>query len=202
MSLAAHHSADGSIALWFIDWRHIGEMLAAGKCVYGKPKNLIVWNKHNAGQGSFYRSKHELILAYKKGDGPHINNVELGRHGRNRTNVWEYASINTFRLGGRNSQSIHPTIKPVAMIADALKDVSRRGDVVLDPFIGSGTTILAAERVGRRAYGVEIDRLYVDVAVRRWQAYTKRDAVLKATGQTFDEVAEARKPSGPLRRAK
>jgi DNA modification methylase len=192
MTLAAQYSIDGSIAFWFIDWRHLREMLAASERVYGEPNNLIVWNKDNGGQGSLYRSKHELVFVYKNGDAPHVNNVELGRHGRNRTNVWDYRGANTFRVGRLDDLSIHPTVKPVAMIADALRDVSRRGDVVLDPFLGSGTTILAAERVGRRGYGVEIDPRYVDAAVRRWQAFTKRDAILKATGQTFDKVAEDR----------
>jgi len=144
------------------------------------------------GHGSFYRSQHELILVFKSGDAPHRNNVELGRHGRNRTNVWHYAGVNTFRKGRLDELLIHPTVKPIGLVADAIKDCSRRGDVILDPFMGSGTTLLAAERVGRRAYGVEIDPLYVDAAIRRWQDFTKRDAILKATGQTFDEVAAAR----------
>lgn len=202
MTLAAQYSINGSIALWFIDWRHIGEMLAAGRRVYGELINLVVWNKTNAGQGSFYRSKHELIFVYKNGDGRHINNIELGRHGRNRANVWEYGRLAASRTGHLDNQAMHPTQKPVAMIADALRDVSRRGDIVLDPFMGSGTCILAAEKVGRRGYGLEIDPLYVDVAVRRWQTYTNRDAILKATGQTFDEVAEAHLPSPRVRRSK
>ena len=136
--------------------------------------------KTNAGQGSFYRSQHELIFVFKKATAPHINNFELGQHGRNRSNVWTYAGVNTFRAGRMDDLAMHPTVKPVALIADAIRDCSRRGDIVLDPFMGSGTTIVAAERVGRRAYGLEIDPLYVDVAVRRWQAYTGRDAVLMA----------------------
>ena len=128
---------------------------------------------------------------------PHINNIELGRHGRNRSNVWTYPGVNTFRAGRMDDLAMHPTVKPVALIADAMRDCSRRGDIVLDPFMGSGTTIVAAERVGRRAYGLEIDPLYVDVAVRRWQAYTRRDAVLKGTGQTFEEVAAAAARPGP-----
>lgn len=202
MNLAAKYSADGSIAFWFIDWRHIGEMLTAGKSVYSEHKNLIVWAKDNAGQGTFYRSQHELICVFKNGDAPHINNFELGQHGRSRSNVWKYAGVNTFRTGRLDELSLHPTVKPVALIADAMRDCSRRGDIVLDPFMGSGTTILAAERVGRRGYGLEIDPLYVDVAIRRWQAYTKRDAILKSTGQTFDEVAKARAASQRVRRAK
>ncbi len=175
-----------------MDWRHLGELHAAGEEIFGPLQNLVVWNKTNAGQGSFYRSQHELIFVYKNGDAPHLNNIELGRHGRNRSNVWTYAGVNTFREGRLDELSIHPTVKPIALIADAIKDCSRRDDVVLDPLMGSGSTLLAAERVGRRAYGVEIDPLYVDAAIRRWQNFTKRDAVLKATGQTFDEVAANR----------
>lgn len=121
-------------------------------------KNLVVWNKTNAGQGSFYRSQHELIFVFKNGDDAHTNNFELGQHGRNRSNVWTYPGVNAFRAGRLDELSLHPTVKPVALVADAMRDCSRRGDIVLDPFVGSGTTILAAERVGRRAYGVEIDR--------------------------------------------
>ena len=159
-------------------------------------KNVVVWVKTNAGQGSFYRSQHELICVFKNGDAPHVNNFQLGQHGRNRSNVWTYAGVNTFRAGRMDDLAMHPTVKPVALIADAMRDCSRRGDIVLDPFMGSGTTIMAAERVGRRAYGLEIDPLYVDVAVRRWQAYTRRDAVLNGTGQTFDEIAAVRGKTG------
>jgi DNA modification methylase len=191
-SLAAQYSREGSIHYVCMDWRHLGEAMTAGNEVYTELKNLVVWAKTNAGQGSFYRSQHELILVFKNGEGPHQNNIELGRHGRNRSNVWTYAGVNTFRTGHLDDLSIHPTVKPVSLVADAMRDCSSRGDIILDPFIGSGTTILAAERVGRRAYGVEIDPLYVDAAIQRWQNFTKRDAVLKATGQTFDEVAAAR----------
>src|SRR5712692_6201272 len=191
-SLAAQYSREGSIHYVCMDWRHLGEALAAGNEAYTELKNLVVWAKTNAGQGSFYRAQHELILVFKNGHGPHQNNIELGRHGRNRSNVWTYAGVNTFRAGRLDELSIHPTVKPVALVADAMRDCSRRGDIILDPFMGSGTTILAAERVGRRGYGLEIDALYVDAAIRRWQDFTKRDAILKATGQTFDEVAVAR----------
>ncbi|MGO4513196.1 site-specific DNA-methyltransferase [Bradyrhizobium sp. 2TAF36] len=189
MRLAARYSEDGSIHFVFIDWRHLSEILAAGNEVYTELKNVIVWVKTNAGQGSFYRSQHELIFAFKSGRGPHQNNIELGKHGRNRSNVWTYAGVNTFRAGRLDELSLHPTVKPIALIADAIRDCTSRGQIVLDPFMGSGTTILAAERVGRRAYGLEIDPLYVDVALRRWQSFTKRDAILKATGQPFDEIA-------------
>jgi DNA modification methylase len=196
LSLAAKHSADGSIHFVFMDWRHCREMLAAGEQVYAELKNLVVWVKTNAGQGTFYRSQHELIFVFKNGGAPHINNFELGQHGRSRSNVWTYAGANTFRAGRLDELSTHPTVKPVALVADAMRDCSRRGQVVLDPFMGSGTTIMAAERVGRRAYGLELDPLYVDAAVRRWQAYTRRDAILKSTGQTFDEIAAVRGKTG------
>jgi DNA modification methylase len=192
LSHAASYSANGSIHFVCMDWRHIAELKAAGEQAYFELKNIIVWVKTNAGQGTFYRSQHEFIFAFKSGDAPHINNFELGQHGRNRSNVWSYAGVNTFRRGRLHDLSIHPTVKPVALVADSMRDCSRRGDIVLDPFMGSGTTILAAERVGRRGYGLEIDPLYVDAAVRRWQQFTKRDAILKSTGQTFDEVADHR----------
>lgn len=192
MRLAVQFSRDGSLHFAFADWRHIGEMHAAGHAVFGPLQNLVIWNKSSAGQGSFYRSQHELIFLYKNGDAPHLNNVELGRHGRNRSNVWTYAGVNSFRQGRLDDLTVHPTVKPVALIADAIKDCTRRGDLVVDPFLGSGTTLLAAERVGRRACGLEIDPLYVDATIRRWQDVTKRDAILAATGQTFDEVAAAR----------
>jgi DNA modification methylase len=192
MRLALKFSEHGSIHYVCMDWRHLGELHAAGEEIFGLLQNLVVWNKAVGGMGSFYRSQHELIFVYKNGDAPHLNNIELGRHGRNRSNVWTYAGVNTFRKGRLDELLIHPTVKPIALVADAIKDCSRRGDVILDPFMGSGTTLLAAERVGRRAYGTEIDPLYVDAAIRRWQDFTRRDAVLKATGQTFDEVAATR----------
>lgn len=192
MGLAAGHSADGAIHFICMDWRHLEEMLDAGKEVYSELKNLVVWAKSNAGQGSFYRSQHELIFVFKNGNSAHTNNLELGKHGRNRSNVWTYAGVNAFRAGRLEELSKHPTVKPVALVADAMRDCSRRGDIVLDPFMGSGTTILAAEKVGRRACGVELDRRYVDVAVRRWQSFTKRDALLQGSRETFDEAAISR----------
>jgi DNA modification methylase len=197
LSLAAQYSANGSIHFICMDWRHIGEMLTAGEEVYSEFKNLIIWAKTNAGQGTFYRSQHELIFAFKNGEAPHINNFELGQHGRNRSNIWTYQGVNTFRAGRLDDLSVHPTVKPTALVADALRDCSRRGDIVLDPFMGSGTTILAAERVGRLGYGLELDPRYIDVAIRRWQRFTGKDAILEATGQTFEEVLASResKPS-------
>ncbi len=200
LTLAAKHSADGSIHYICMDWRHLDEISQAGKQAYSELKNLVVWNKTNAGQGTFYRSQHELIFVFKNGDGPHTNNFELGQHGRSRSNVWTYAGANAFRAGRLDDLAAHPTVKPIALVADAMRDCSRRGDIVLDPFMGSGTTILAADRVGRRAYGLELDPLYVDVVVRRWQNLTKRDATLAGSGETFDELAEARAPAKKRRR--
>jgi DNA modification methylase len=188
----ADHSADGSIHFICMDWRHLWEALRAGREVYSELKNLVVWNKTNGGMGSFYRSKHELVFVWKRGTAPHINNFELGQHGRYRTNVWDHAGVNTIRPGRMDELGMHPTVKPVALVADAIKDCSRRKGIILDPFMGSGTTVIAAERNGRRAYGIEIDPAYVDVAVRRWQTYTGKRATLLATGQTFEEVEETR----------
>jgi DNA methylase len=188
-------SADGSIHFICMDWRHMWEALRAGREVYSELKNVAVWNKTNGGMGSFYRSKHELVFVWKRGTAPHINNFELGQHGRYRTNVWDYAGVNTIRPGRMDELAMHPTVKPVALVADAIKDCSRRKGIILDPFMGSGTTVIAAERTGRRAYGIEIDPAYVDVAVRRWQTYAGKTATLLATGQTFEEVQEARLPA-------
>lgn len=195
LSLTAFHSADGSIHYVCMDWRHMAELQAAGEQAYSELKNLVVWNKTNAGQGSFYRSQHELIFVFKNGTAAHLNTFELGQHGRNRSNVWTYPGANTFRTGRMKDLAMHPTVKPVAMVADAMRDCSRRGDIVLDPFIGSGTTIMAAERVGRRGFGLELDPLYVDVAVRRWQAVTRRDAVLANDGRIFEEISAERASS-------
>ena len=186
---AARVSRDGAVHYVCMDWRHVAELIEAGREVYDVMLNLAVWVKSNAGQGSFLRSQHELICIFQVGAGKHLNNVELGRHGRSRSNVWHYAGVNTFRAGRMDELAAHPTVKPVAIVADALKDCTRRGDIVLDTFAGAGTTILAAERVGRRAYSLELEPKYVDVAIRRWQAFTRRDAVHADTGQTFDDVA-------------
>ena len=187
----AEHTIDGSIHQICMDWRHMWEMLAAGRQVY-ELKNLCVWNKSNAGMGSFYRSKHELVFVWKSGSAAHINNFELGQHGRNRTNVWDYAGVNTMRAGRLEELAMHPTVKPVALVADAIKDCSRRGGLVLDPFCGSGTILIAAERTGRKARALEVDPTYVDVAVRRWQNYTGKNAVLAASGETFETIEEQR----------
>ena len=155
-------SHDGSIHFICMDWRHMGEMEEAAQGIYSELKNLVVWAKHNAGMGSFYRSQHELIFVYKKGTTPHLNNFELGQHGRYRTNVWEYAGATSFKANRLEELALHPTVKPVQMIADAIKDVSARGDIVLDLFGGSGSTLIAAHKTGRRAYLCEYDPLYCD----------------------------------------
>ena len=175
-----------------MDWRHVGELLAAGNAVFDELKNLIVWDKKTPGQGSFYRSQHELIFVFKKGTAPHINTFELGQHGRTRSNVWSYPGANTFRAGRMDELRMHPTVKPVALVADAMRDCSRRGSIILDSFAGSGTTIVAAEQTGRRAFCIEIDPLYADVAIRRWQRMTGKDAILVGTDLTFDELHDQR----------
>ena len=154
------------------------DLSAIGRDVYGDLLNLCIWNKSNAGMGSLYRSKHELIFVYRVGQAPHFNAVELGKHGRNRTNVWDYASVNTVAGSRREDLKLHPTVKPIALVADAIQDVTRRGDLVLDVFSGSGTTLVGAERTGRRFRGVEIDPAYVDVAIDRWEAMTGGTAEL------------------------
>ena len=186
------HSADGAIAFVCIDWRHLYELMTAGRAAKLTLKNLVVWVKTNGGMGTFYRSQHELIAAFKLGDGPHINSFELGQHGRRRTNVWTYPGFNAFGVGRDAALAMHPTVKPVALIADAIKDCSKRNGLILDPFLGSGTTILAAEVTGRRAAGLELDPKYVDCAVRRWQRATGNAAVLAATDESFEAIAAAR----------
>ena len=185
----ASYSADGSIHFVCMDWRHMRELLGAGYAVYDELKNLIVWNKDNGGMGAFYRSKHELVFAFKRGKAAHINNFELGQHGRYRTNVWDYAGINSLKAERAEELAMHPTVKPVQMIADAILDCSKRNGIVLDAFSGSGTTIMAAEQTMRRAYAMEIDPAYVDVAIRRWEAATGKQATLGDTGTTFADVA-------------
>ncbi len=189
---AAAVSNNGAVHCVCMDWRHIADLLAAGHSVYGELLNLAVWVKNNAGQGSFYRSQHELVAIFRVGDAAHLNNIELGRHGRNRSNVWHYAGANTFRAGRLEELHAHPTVKPIALVADAIRDCTQRGEIVLDTFSGSGTTLLAAERVGRRGFVLEIEPRFVDVAIRRWQALTRKDAINRASGQCFDEIAAER----------
>jgi DNA modification methylase len=182
-------STNGSIHFHCIDWRHLQEILAAGDAVYAELKALCVWNKTNGGMGSFYRSKHELVLVYKNGTKPHINNIDLGRKGRYRTNVWDYPGANAFRPGREDDLAVHPTVKPVSLIADAMRDCSKRGSLILDPFLGSGSTILAAERTGRKAAAIELEPRFVDTAVRRWQSLTGKTAVRSVDGKPFDEIS-------------
>lgn len=171
-------SRDGAVHYVCMDWRHMADVQAVGETAYGAFLNLCVWNKSNAGMGSLYRSKHELVFVYRVGEAQHLNAVELGRHGRNRTNVWDYASVNTFGGSRQQDLALHPTVKPVSMVADAWQDVTKRGDLVLDIFLGSGTSLIAAERTGRRFRGLDIDPLYVDLAVDRWRTLTGREPEL------------------------
>ena len=183
---------DGGVLTLAMDWRHSGEILAAIEASGLTLINMCVWNKNNGGMGSLYRSKHELFWIAKKGKAPHTNNVELGRHGRYRTNIWDYAGVNSFGKTRMEDLADHPTVKPTALVADAIRDVTHPGEVVIDAFMGSGTTILAAERTKRTAYGMDIEPKYIDVAVRRWEAMTCRKATLAETGETFAQVAERR----------
>ena len=185
-------SAEGAIHFICMDWRHIVDLMSVGRKLYGDMLNLVVWNKSNAGQGSFYRSQHELIGVFRVGEHPHKNNVELGRFGRNRSNVWTYAGVNTFGRGRMEALAAHPTVKPTALVADALLDCTARGDTVLDQCSGSGTIFLAADKVGRVAYGLEIEPRYVDVAILRWQQLTKLEATLEGDGRSFEEIKQAR----------
>ena len=188
----AAYTRDGSIHFICMDWRHLSEILEAGGAVYSELKNLIVWVKDNGGMGSFYRSRHELVFAFKNGTAPHINSFELGQNGRYRTNVWSYRGATSPTRESREALNMHPTVKPVAMVADALKDTSRPGGLVLDAFCGSGTILIAAQKTGRRVRAIEIDPLYCDVAISRWQTFAKDDAIHAETGETFDEVAARR----------
>ena len=183
---------NGSIHDICIDWRHVFELLVAGRAVYHELKNICVWNKSNAGMGSFYRSQHELVLVWKNGTQPHVNNFELGQFGRSRTNIWNYAGVNSFKRERAAELAMHPTVKPVALVADAIRDCSRRGGLVLDPFAGSGTVVIAAERTGRKARAIEIDPAYCDLIVKRWQDYTGKRATHGRTGVEFDDLNQRR----------
>lgn len=186
--LLVTHSKDGSVHTIFMDWRHLQEILAAGQASYSALLNICVWVKNQAGMGSLYRSQHELALIYKSGTASHQNNVQLGRFGRYRSNVWQYGGIQAMRHSEEGDLlAKHPTVKPIQMIADAILDCSKPNDIILDPFLGSGTTLLACSRIGRRCYGMELDPLYVDTAVRRWQILTGVDAVNAVTGETFTQ---------------
>jgi DNA modification methylase len=193
----AAHSLPGSLHYACIDFRHLGEMTTAGEAAFTELKNVCVWVKPTGSMGSLYRSQHEFVFVWKSGRARHRNNVELGRHGRNRTNVWNFPSIAGFRHSeGGDLLQLHPTSKPVKLVAEAILDVTSRGDVVVDPFMGSGTTLIAAERVGRIAHGLEIDTLYCDAIVRRYEALTGDMPVLEETGETFAVVAAGRADAG------
>lgn len=191
LSSMADVSVEGAIHFVCMDWRHIGELQAAGNGIYSELKNLIVWKKTNAGMGNFYRSQHELIFAYKVGTARHINTFGLGDCGRYRTNVWTYPGVNSFGANQKDLE-MHPTVKPVALVVDAIRDVTRRGDIVLDGFGGSGTTLMAAQRTGRAARLVELDPLYCDVICRRFEVKTGLIPRLEATGETFGEITHKR----------
>jgi DNA modification methylase len=196
LSNAARSAKDGAIAYVCMDWRHTREMLDAGKAAFSELKNLCVWNKTNGGMGSFYRSKHELVFVFKIGIAPHTNAFGLGETGRYRTNVWDYAGISSLGANRMDQLAMHPTVKPVALVADAIKDCSRRNEIVLDVFGGSGSTLIAAESCGRRARLIEYDPLYCDTIITRWQRYTGKLATLAGGNLTFDEIGETRAIAG------
>ncbi len=191
--LMVSHSVDGATFFACMDWRHLLEIVSAIRALGCVLLNLCVWVKTNGGMGSLYRSRHELVFVFCKRDATRVNNVRLGKHGRNRTNVWNYPGMNSFARRGRTrGLDLHPTVKPIAMVGDAILDVTRRGGIVLDPFCGSGTTILAAERTGRRGYAIELDPGHVDTAIARWQRMTKQTAV-HSNGKTFEEMRAERR---------
>jgi DNA modification methylase len=182
--------ATSALAYVFMDWRHVFELLSAARLLKLNFVNLCVWNKSNGGMGALYRSKHELVCIFGRGN--HRNNIELGKHGRNRTNVWDYHGESSFHSGRESELEMHPTVKPVSMLTDAMRDVTKAGDTVLDPFSGSGSTIIAAEKTSRLARAIEIDGHYCDVAVRRWEKLTGKSAYLSETGESYEVVAEGR----------
>jgi DNA modification methylase len=188
----ARSSTDGALQFVCMDWRHAKELLSATQGVYTDLKNICVWVKENAGQGSLYRSQRELVFVFKVGRGPHRNNIQLGQYGRYRTNVWNYRRVNALAKTTDEGTlpNLHPTIKPAELVADAILDCTARGDIVLDPFLGSGTSVIAAERTGRVCFGIELEPRYVDTVVRRWQAFTGQSTVQDSTGRSFDEIEE------------
>ncbi len=194
LGLMAAHSRTGAIHFICIDWRHFWDLSQAGREIYSELKNVCVWTKTNAGMGSLYRSQHEFVAVFKNGSAPHINNVELGRHGRHRTNVWTYPGMNSFGAERDEALSLHPTVKPVALVQDAILDCSKRGGVILDPFVGSGTTLIAAERVGRRGFGLELQPRYVDVTLRRFRDVTGVEPLHVESGLTLKEIEDKSKP--------
>ena len=199
MQLSAAYTIGGGLNYVCMDWRHLQEMLAAGTSAYTELMNLIVWAKTNGGMGSFYRSQHELIFVFKAGTGKHLNNIQLGRFGRNRTNVWSYPGMTSNSRERAEMLAQHPTVKPVMMVADAIRDVSRRGEIILDPFAGSGTTLIAAEKTGRICRAIELDPKFAEVIMTRWQDLTGQEAVHVASGATFNELTAEVRPhdTGP-----
>jgi DNA modification methylase len=193
---AIAHLCDGGVFGTFIDWRGLPTVHSAAVQLGLAPLNLIVWAKTNAGMGSLYRSQHELLPLFKKAGARHVNNIELGKRGRSRSNVWRYAGASSLGSDARRGLQYHPTVKPTAMLEDALLDLSNRADVVLDPFLGSGSTLIAADKAGRVCRGVELDPLYVDVIIRRYEAATGEVAVLVETGETFRDLAARRALEG------
>ncbi|CAN1539083.1 COG0863 DNA modification methylase [Sphingomonadaceae bacterium] len=192
LGLAAARCRDGAIAYVCMDWRHMDELLVAGRRVFSALKNLCVWNKSLGSNGTFYRSKHELVFVFKVGTAPHINNFGLGAGGRYRTNVWDYAGANGFGANREDDLAMHPTVKPVELVKDAILDCSKRGDIILDCFAGSGTVLAAAHKVGRIARLIEYDPRYCDVIIQRFEKLTGQQAILVSTGQTSEEVADQR----------
>ena len=190
---------DGAIAFVCMDWRHMRELLDAGEAVFSELKNLCVWNKRNGGMGSFYRSKHELVFVFKVGTAPHTNSFGLGETGRYRTNVWDYAGISSLGAKRMEELAMHPTVKPVALVADAIRDCSRRGETVLDVFGGSGSTLIAAETCGRTARLLEYDPAYCDTIIKRWETYTGKRATLEGDGRSFEDIADVRLNTAPAR---
>ncbi|HXH53179.1 MAG TPA: DNA methyltransferase [Sphingomicrobium sp.] len=189
MARMARASLSGSLHYLFIDWRHLFEMLSAGRSVYDELKNVCVWAKTAPSMGSLYRSQHELICVFKRGHRPHINNVELGRHGRSRSNVWQYPGVNSFTSTRADELTMHPTVKPLSLVSDVILDASDRGDIILDPFGGSGTTLIAAEQTGRICRMMELDPLYCDVILRRFAKSTGVEPVHGGSGKTFAQLA-------------
>jgi DNA modification methylase len=183
---------DGAIAFVCMDWRHLGELLVAGREVFSELKNLCVWNKTNGGMGTFYRSKHELVCVFKVGEAPHTNTFGLGQTGRYRTNVWDYPGVSSIGSDRAEALAMHPTVKPTALVADAIRDVTKRGQLVLDPFAGSGTTLIAGEICGRSARVIEYDPLYCDTIVRRYERLVGRPAILQADKLDFEAIGAAR----------
>lgn len=188
---ASQFTGDGAVSYVCMHWKHMSEVLNAGQNAFGDLLNLCVWTKTNGGMGSLYRSQHELVFVFRNGQAQHRNNVQLGRFGRNRTNVWRYPGVNVFREGRMEELTAHPTPKPVAMTRDAILDVTRRGDIVLDPFLGGGATLIAAEQSGRVAYGIEIDPLYVDVVLRRWRKETGLEPTRGSDKRTLASLESA-----------